>query len=93
MKTKYGLSFNYGELPSKEVFEAQFDVAVGHGNTFSFGNDKRIGNDKLTCDELWIELNQAVAEFEGTATLPIQKQDDAGDWASVVLFCLNIEWI
>jgi hypothetical protein len=93
MKTQYGLSYTYGVLPSKEEFDAQFDVAVGHGNTFSFGNDKRIGNDHLTCDELWIELKQAVEEFEGTAVLPIQKQNDAGNWASVVLFCLNIEWI
>jgi hypothetical protein len=87
------ISFTYGYLPSKEVFEAQFDASLGEGSTFAFGNDKRIGTDSLTCDELWIELNQAVAEFEGTATLPIQKQDDAGDWASVVLSCLNIEWI
>lgn len=90
MKT---ISFTYGYLPSKEVFDAHFNSVVGAGKTFSFGNDKRIGSDHLTCDELWIELNQAVAEFKGTAVLPIQNQDDAGDWASVVLFCLNIEWI
>ncbi len=77
----------YGVMPTREEFDAAYEVAStddGHG--FRFRNDKRIGNGELTCSELWDELVKAHAEFEAG-------DEEAGDWCSAVLGCLDWEWV
>lgn len=79
-------SMTFGVMPTREQFDAGWDACEPRGDRFHFGNDKRIGNDALTQEELWKEVVKAHGEFE-------EGDEDAGDWCSSVLGCLDIEWI
>lgn len=78
-------SMTYGNLPSKAEFEKAFDKEVPSGK-YRFGNDERFGNDSVTSNELYKELETAVEEYE-------DGDDAAGDWASAVLSTLGFEWV
>jgi hypothetical protein len=78
------VSMTYGVMPPREDFDAAFDREVP--NRFRFGNDPRVGNCELTADELWSELESAKGEHD-------DGDDEAGDWASCVLYTLGFEWI
>jgi|HubBroStandDraft_6_1064221.scaffolds.fasta_scaffold289991_3 hypothetical protein len=84
------MSMNYGEMPSREEYDLAWEQAVDR-NKFRFGNDKRIGDDALSQDELWDELQKAHLEFKA-ARNPTEI-DTVGDWLSSVLYCLGIEWV
>lgn len=89
-------SMTYGVMPSLEEFDAACaepdddcgpDAPTSVADRgFSFGNDKRIGNDILSPSELWTELTRAKAEYDAG-------DEAAGDWCSTVLGCLGFEWI
>lgn len=97
-------SMTYGVLPTREAFDAAFERACPNG-TFTFGNDKRVGNASLTASQLWRELqdaaNEATAETcegewadDSRSYEQIQADEAAaGDWASAVLGQLGFEWI
>jgi hypothetical protein len=76
------LRFTYGILPSREQFFDAFE-RIMQDRSYSFGNDPRLGNGEYTTSEIWAELLKAVEE--GT--------DVSLDWASCVLYTLEIEWI
>jgi len=88
-------SMSYGVMPSKDDFEAAFEAKCPNGK-FAFGNDKIVGTDKLTCTQLWDELQKQRNRWEN---FPDDEDDDgskgdqAGDWCSCVLSVLGFEWI
>lgn len=75
-------TLTYGQLPTNVSFYEAFDAECPDGK-FAFGNDKRVGTDKLSADQLWNELSDAVEE--GT--------DESLEWASCVLSALSFEWV
>lgn len=96
-------SMTFGTMPSREDFDAACadhdpedppEACVANLG-FRFGNDPRLGNDTLTPDELWKELQKAFAEYQAVDG----SSDDggaperAGDWCSSVLGQLGFEWI
>lgn len=99
-------TMTYGVMPSREQFDAAClrhedddppEMCVANLG-FSFENDPRVGTDTLTPDELWDELQKALADYnrpeedgpEGASSCFIA---DAGDWCSTVLGCLGFEWV
>lgn len=78
-------SMTYGVLLSKEDFEKAFERLVGDETFIRFSNDKRVGNCRLTCEELWNELDAATGESECS--------EESLDWASCVLYTLDFEWV
>ncbi len=82
----YIRSMTYGVMPSRE----EFSEAFGDEVYFSFGNDPRVGTVKLTEDELWEELQKALAEFEES---DYPYSEEAGHWVSTVLDVLGFEWV
>ena len=86
------LTLTFGVMPTREQYDAQCAlVDPDNGRSvdddgFGFGNDKRMGTDRLTSAELWAELVKAQAEHEAG-------DEAAGDWCSSVLGCLGIEWV
>lgn len=100
-----GRSMTYGVMPTREEFDAAClehdpedppEACIAyHG--FHFGNDPRVGNETLTPDELWAELQKARAEYEVLLQADLAEGDEAegrvGDWISSVLSCLGFEWI
>lgn len=95
----------YGVMPTREEFDAaclehdpedppEACVAL---QGFAFGNgDPRLGEDRLTADELWEELQRAYADFEDVLDLERpskQAPEAAGDWISDVLGCLGFRWV
>lgn len=97
-------SMTYGQLPSREAFDAAFDRECP-GGAYRITNCKRVGNATFTASELWSELNDAVNESnaetcEGEWADDSRSYDEiqadeeaAGDWASCVLGTLGFEWI
>lgn len=84
-KTRRNPSMTYGILPSYDMYSEAFDKVVD-GFYYKIRNDKRVGNVNLTKRELWMLLSEAVADWN-------DGDEDAGDWASVVLSTLGFEWI
>ena len=90
-----------GNLPTRAQFDQQCDVVDpddGHTvnrNGFRFGNDKRLGNVRLSADELWDELVLAMSEYESFNEDGVDgaKADVVSSWISDVLYCLGIEWV
>ena len=70
-----GLSLTFGEMPSREQFDAAWDETAAREReespgglgvrtgTFGFGRDPRMGDCRLTRDELWDELVKAHGEY------------------------------
>ena len=79
------ISMTYGGMPTRDDFDQAWECHVGK-NTFSFRNDKRVGDWDATATELWDEMQKAHAEFENGS-------EAAGDWLSSVMWCLGYEWI
>ncbi len=81
------MRLTYGVLPSKEEYEKAFDaiMADSASKLFSFGNCSRMGTTSVTSEELWNELDMATGESEST--------EASLDWASCVLYVLEIEWV
>ena len=82
----YIRSMTYGVMPSRE----EFSEAFGDEVYFAFGNDPRVGTAKLTEDELWDELQKALAVYEES---DYPYSEAAGDWVSTVLDVLGFEWV
>lgn len=76
-------SMTYGVMPSREQFDEAWDKAGI--DKFRFGNDPRLGNDALSQDELWDELNLVLDEENHS--------DNEGSWVGDVLYALGIEWV
>lgn len=74
----------FGVVPEFEVFEVAFDATCE--NRFSFTNDKRVGNDDLSCTQLYREVVKATEESENG-------DEEAGSWASSVMGHLGFEWV
>ncbi len=94
------LTLTRGEMPTREQFDAQWDANTPRRKDdgqegFAFGNDKRLGCCVLSRDELWAELQKAIAEYgrflDGVAGDP--DPEITGNWISCVLETLHIEWI
>lgn len=100
-------SMTYGVMPTREEFDEacrEHDPddppqACVENLGFPFHNDPRVGDVTLTPDELWEELQKALADYnrpeddgsnEGASSCFIA---DAGDWCSSVLGVLGFEWI
>lgn len=84
-------SYTYGVLPPREIFFAQCEKEDGDElsvDNFGFGftRDPRMGTCRLNKYELWDEVLKASAEYDNG-------DDEAGDWVSSVLYCLDIEWV
>lgn len=98
------ISLTYGQLP-EDLAQRCINIAGSKG-TISFGNDERLGTDNVLPQTLEAEIRLAVKQWEDGAT-PEEIEagldggeitdgtaaDKAGDWASWVLSCLNVEWI
>lgn len=88
------ITMTYGVMPSREQFDAAcLEVEDGDppqacvaDQGFPFENDKRVGSDRLTPDELWAELGRAKSEYDAG-------DEASGDWCSGVLGCLGFEWV
>lgn len=80
----------YGVMPAREEFGDRFSASVEAAGDadplFSFGRDPRVGTVNMAEHELWDELVKAHAEYEAG-------DEDAGDWCSAVLGCLDWEWV
>jgi hypothetical protein len=79
-------SMTYGVMPDWDTFQVAWDLNVPE-DIFEFGNDKRVGNCSLTQLEVWDELSLAHQEYS------MEGKEDSGDWCSLVLYSLGIEWI
>lgn len=96
-------SMTYGVMPTREEFDeacSEHDPddppqACVADQGFPFENDKRVGSDRLTPDELWEELQKAFAEYQAVDGSSDDGGDPerAGDWCSSVLGVLGFEWI
>lgn len=94
---QFPLMMTYGELPSKEVFETAWEVCDRSGGLrdglFHFGNDRRVGTDAFTCDQLWNEVKKAHSEYtaslQETPGTTAQDPEKAGSWVADVLSCLE----
>jgi hypothetical protein len=79
-------------MPTREQFNDAWDSVMRNERpavkTFKFGNDPRLGDCELTCNELWDELQLAYSDY-----ISDNYDDDTGDWISSVLYCLDIEWV
>lgn len=81
------LSMTYGVMPTRKDFDQAWDNSIaGESLTFNFRNDSRLGDNNLTNNELWLELNSARAEYE-------KGDEKSGEWCSAVLYILGFEWI
>lgn len=83
-------TMTYGQLPSLEQFEQAFDAGEAEG-PFRFRNDKRVGNADFNCSELYKEVQAATKEHHEASDR--KTRDDAGEWASAVLYHLGFEWV
>jgi len=86
-------TMTYGQLPSREAFDAAYQAQCPNGAGFSFENDERIGTATLYNGALWDALVRAHTEFEDDHTVTCEQSDAAGDWCSQVLSCLGFEWV
>lgn len=98
------LSMTYGHMPTRQQFDRAWDETVsrerkeGHRGGvqtgyFAFGRDPRLGDCRLTQDELWAELQKAAKEYEEGLQSDSEDPEPTGDWISSVLYCLSIEWV
>jgi len=97
------IRFSYGELPTRSQFDSHFRQIVGqgpyemelvgqdaafmqahYGGTEFTGAYGKAGY-ALDADELWGVVVSLTKAFDGG-------DDDAGDFASSILFTLNFEW-
>ena len=77
-------AMTFGTVPNRDYFtEAFFTKTDG---SFLFENDSRVGTNEFSEKELWLELNNAVKEWESG-------NENSGRWASSVLEHLGFEWI
>lgn len=88
---KYRKSMTYGVMPTREAFDAAFEAACPNGR-FHFGNDKRVGTDDFTANELWDKLNEAHSDWQAGRP-PLSAREQSGDWVCLVLNSLGFEWI
>ena len=84
-------TMTFGVMPTEEQFDQACQMVDDEGRSvaehgFGFGNDPRVGTDRLTQGELWKECQRAFEEYS-------QGSDPAGDWLSSVLGCLGFEWV
>ena len=88
------ISVTGGNLPTYESFCEKFETVCPKG-TFRFTNDDRVGNSKLTCDQLWEELTLAVSVWCGDTECDVDDVDreEAYNWCSSVLGILGWEWV
>jgi hypothetical protein len=97
------LNLTFGKMPTREQFDLGWDEAVterwggapgeGHDTRFGFGKDERLGDARLTRDELWAELQRASEEYQALLSQDTAMDPETvGDWISRVLGCLGIEW-
>jgi hypothetical protein len=87
-----------GTMPTYDEFSDRFyTVCADSDNLFAFGNDKRVGTDKLRCSDLWDELNKAYREWVYDDTPDDGESDTPGwvayNWCSSVLGILGWEWV
>jgi hypothetical protein len=91
-------SMTFGVMPTREQFDEAWrktgeEASELRSDCFHFGNDKRLGTDVLTQDELWNELVKARAKYDRLDGEINDFPDEVGDWISSVLGQLGIEWI
>lgn len=89
------LTMDFGTMPTREQYDRAWEEAMSSddavdGVHFHFGNDERVGNDELTQDELWAELQSALRDYQGE---DLETAERAGEWISCVLGCLGVEWV
>ncbi len=100
------LTLTHGVMPTREQFDRAWELTAqdemerdpgGLGvqtGTFAFGNDPRLGNCRLSQDELWKELQKAHKEYESASAGDGEDDPEiVGDWVGTVLYCLGIEWV
>lgn len=80
------VTMTYGTMPTQEQFECGWDRAEISDKGFGFVNDARVGTVRLSQSQLWEEFQKAFKEYE-------EGNEVSGDWCSLVMFCLDIEWV
>lgn len=100
--TEIHTTMNYGEIPTREAFDAAFERECPNG--FQFGNDPYVGFATLDSDDTWAELEAQLATWENgehDSDCPGDGEcsghgcpcEEAGSWCSCVLGCLGFEWV
>lgn len=79
-------SLNYGTVPMRHEFEKAFKHHVS-GSAFHIRNDKRGRNGAYTPHTLYALVETETKRFERNS------DNEAGDFASCVLYSLGFEWI
>jgi hypothetical protein len=82
-----------GVLPSREVFDALFWLQSDEQNRFPFRNDPRVGTDTLTADQLWAELQSAIADGDAWHAQPAcEDPADNGDCCGECDACTDLPY-